>query len=52
MRWITIIANQWETSLIKYKISNNYLDTDAPGWDWQDNLLVKAGDKTERGIQD
>jgi len=51
--WITIIANQWETSLIKYKISDDYLDTEAaPVWSWQDTLLVKAGDKTERGIQD
>jgi predicted neuraminidase len=52
LMWITIIANQWETSLIKYRISNDYLDTPgAPGWTWQDTLLVKAGDKTERGIQ-
>lgn len=52
LMWITIIANQWETSLIKYRISEDYLDTPAaPRWTWQDTLLVKAGDKTERGIQ-
>jgi len=49
--WITILANQWETSLIKYKISEDYLNmAGAPKWNWQDDLLIKAGDKTERGI--
>lgn len=52
LMWITIIANQWETALIKYKLSNDYLNTaGAPTWNWQDTLLIKAGDKTERGIQ-
>lgn len=52
LMWITIIANQWETSLIKYRISSDYLNTPgAPTWAWQDTLLIKAGDKTERGIQ-
>ncbi len=49
--WYTVIANQWETSLINYRISENYTTmAGAPEWDWQANLLVKAGDKTERGI--
>lgn len=51
LMWITILANQWETSLIKYRISSNYQKmSGAPLWEWQDDLLVKAGDKTERGI--
>ncbi len=52
LMWIAILANQWETSLIKYRISHDYLDTPGPPrWAWQDTLLVKAGDRTERGIQ-
>ncbi|MCC5928520.1 MAG: exo-alpha-sialidase [Cyclobacteriaceae bacterium] len=52
LMWITIIANQWETSLIKYLISDDYENTEgAPTWTWQDVLLVKPGGKTERGIQ-
>ncbi len=52
LMWITIIANQWETALIKYRISDDFMATaGAPRWTWQDTLLVKAGDKTERGIQ-
>ena len=49
--WYTVLANQWETSLIKYKISTNYQAmAGAPVWAWQDDLLIKPGDKSERGI--
>lgn len=49
--WYTVIANQWETSLPRYLISTNYQGEGPPEWDWQDVLLVKPGDKTERGMQ-
>lgn len=50
--WYTVVANQWETSLLKYRISNNYQDQDgAPEWSWQDVIHVKPGGPTERGIQ-
>ena len=52
LMWITIIANQWETSLLKYQLSTDYLNTEgAQRWTWQDSLLLKPGGKTERGIQ-
>jgi predicted neuraminidase len=67
LMWYTVIANQWETSLLKYRISEDYAlrgegvppsnrgqdarDTDAPKWAWQDVLHVKPGDSAERGIQ-
>jgi predicted neuraminidase len=50
--WITILANQWETALIKYQISDDFLSqAGAPVWRWQDTLLLKPGGKAERGIQ-
>jgi predicted neuraminidase len=52
LMWYTVIANQWETSLLKYRISSDYRMTDGPPtWSWQDVLHVKPGDPTERGIQ-
>lgn len=52
LMWYTVIANQWETSLPKYRISKNYMAPDgAPEWMWQDVLHVKPGDPAERGIQ-
>ncbi len=49
--WYTVLANQWETSIMKYRISSNYLSQGAPEWDWQDVILLKPGGRTERGIQ-
>ncbi|UCC99290.1 MAG: exo-alpha-sialidase [Phycisphaerales bacterium] len=52
LMWYTVIANQWETSLPKYRISENYTAPDgAPEWCWQDVLHVKPGDPAERGIR-
>ncbi|MHC4438460.1 MAG: sialidase family protein [Planctomycetota bacterium] len=52
LMWYTVIANQWETSLPKYRISKNYMMPDGPPeWAWQDVLHVKPGDRAERGIQ-
>jgi predicted neuraminidase len=52
LTWYTVIANQWETSLLKYRISDDYArQAGAPKWIWQDVLHVKPGDSAERGIQ-
>ncbi len=52
LMWMTIIANQWETALLKYRISEDYMGMDGtPDWDWQEVLILKPGGKTERGIQ-
>jgi predicted neuraminidase len=50
--WYTVLANQWETSLLRYRISDDYLTMDgAPRWNWQEVLHVKPGGLAERGIQ-
>jgi hypothetical protein len=51
LMWYPVLANQWETSIPMYRISNNYTSQGVPVWSWQDVLFVKPGDKTERGIQ-
>jgi predicted neuraminidase len=51
LMWYTVIANQWETSLLKYRISEDYTGGGAPKWKWQNVLHVKPGDKAERGIK-
>ena len=49
--WYTVIANQWETSLPTFRISENYQQQEgSPQWKWQQTLFVKPGDKAERGI--
>jgi len=51
LMWYVVLANQWESSLLKYRISENYEGAAAPDWNWQNNLLLKPGGNTERGIQ-
>ena len=52
LTWYPVVANQWETSIPKYRISSDYEKAGPPNWEWQDIILVKPGDKTERGIQE
>ncbi|HET9486749.1 MAG TPA: sialidase family protein, partial [Chryseosolibacter sp.] len=51
LMWYPVLANQWETSIPMYRLSEDYDNPGAPIWNWQEVLFVKPGDKTERGIQ-
>lgn len=51
LMWYAVLANQWETSLPMYRVTDDYASPGAPKWQWQETLLVKVGDETERGIQ-
>jgi hypothetical protein len=51
--WYTVLANQWETSILKYRISADYQQAEGPPvWQWQDVIHPKPGGPTERGIQE
>ncbi|NOY40218.1 MAG: hypothetical protein GXP26_00070 [Planctomycetes bacterium] len=40
--WSTILSNEWESSLVKYRISTDYLSPDGPPkWHWQDTVHIK-----------
>jgi predicted neuraminidase len=49
--WYTVLAYQWETSILKLRISDNYMqDTDPPDWKWQEMIHVKPDGSTPDGI--
>ncbi len=49
--WYTVLANQWESSILKYRLSVNYMqDSGAPEWKWQDMIHIKPGESTPNGI--
>ncbi|HQG55759.1 MAG TPA: exo-alpha-sialidase [Bacteroidales bacterium] len=49
--WYTVMAYQWESSLIKYRISSNFMQKEGPPvWSWQDVLHVKADGSATDGI--
>ena len=43
--WPTILANEWHTALMKYRISSDYLREGPPRWDVSDVLHVTPGDE-------
>ncbi|MCB0688166.1 MAG: exo-alpha-sialidase [Saprospiraceae bacterium] len=42
--WIAVQANRWENSILRVRTTENYLQGNAPIWEWQDNILLKPGD--------
>ncbi len=44
LMWYTVLAGQWDTSLLKYRISEDYTAPGPPKWAWQDVLLVRFED--------
>ena len=49
--WVVVQANRWETSILKTRISSNYLKDGAPQWDWQDIILLKPGEDFVTSIE-
>jgi len=51
LTWYTVLAYQWSSSLLKYRISDNYMQKEgAPEWKWQDVIHVKADGQPTNGI--
>jgi predicted neuraminidase len=51
LSWYTVLAYQWSTSLLKYRISENYQQKEgSPLWKWQDDILVKHNGQATQGI--
>ena len=43
--WPTILANEWHTALMKYRISSDYQRDGAPKWETSEVLHVTPGDE-------
>jgi predicted neuraminidase len=43
--WPTILANRWETALMKYRISTNYFDDGPPQWSTSRVMHISPGPK-------
>ena len=49
--WYTVMAYQWESSILKYRISDNYMqDSGTPKWSWQDMIHIKPDGNSPDGI--
>ena len=52
MFWITVLAERWECSQLKYRLANDPSGSEAPEWDWQDVLQLKPGDEFSQVMAD
>jgi len=51
--WPTILANTWESALMKYRISTNYMMAEGPPkWDSNQVLHMKPGDDFEQVVRE
>jgi predicted neuraminidase len=48
--WPTILANEWETALLKYKIASSYERDSAPAWQISEVLHVTPGPEFEQTV--
>lgn len=50
LMWPTILANQWESALMKYKIASQWTGAGAPKWDVQEVMHVTPGQEFVDGV--
>jgi predicted neuraminidase len=50
LMWPTILANEWHTALMKYKIASDYGGDGPPRWARQEVLHVTPGDEFARAV--
>jgi predicted neuraminidase len=48
--WPTILANEWHTALMKYRISSNYGGDGPPKWEFSEVLHVTPGIEFESAV--
>jgi predicted neuraminidase len=50
--WPTILANTWESALMKYRISTNYLADGCPSWSTSEVLHVTPGEEFPKAVHE
>lgn len=50
LMWPTILANEWHTALMKYKIATDYSGDGPPRWHTSEVLHVTPGDEFARAV--
>jgi predicted neuraminidase len=49
--WYTVLAYQWESSILNYRTSSNYMQKSGPPvWGWQDMIHMKPDGSAPDGI--
>jgi hypothetical protein len=49
--WIAVLAQAWESSILRTRIAEDYQGEGAPKWSWQDNIFLNPGDAFAEEIE-
>lgn len=49
--WITVLAHRWELSVLKYRISTDYVSEGSPDWRRQDVITLKPGEAFAQAVK-
>lgn len=52
LMWPAILANEWHTALMQYKVSTRYDGSGPPEWSAQGLLLLKPGEEFQRKVEE
>jgi predicted neuraminidase len=50
LMWPTILANEWHTALMKYKVASDHAGPGAPRWDTSEVMHVTPGDEFAQAV--
>lgn len=50
--WVAVLAHGWQNSLLRYRIAEDYMNTGAPKWSWQNIILLKPGDAFAQAVKE
>ena len=50
LMWPTILANEWHTALMKYRIASDYSGSGSPRWEVSEVLHVTPGDEFAQAV--
>ena len=50
--WITVLANRWECSQLKFRRAEGHDSPGAPDWNWQGVIQLKPGESFARVMQE
>jgi len=52
LMWPTILANEWHTALMKYRIAADYAGDGSPRWESNEVLHITPGDEFARAVNE
>jgi predicted neuraminidase len=50
--WVAVLAHGWQNSILRYRISDDYMNSGVPKWSWQSIIMLKPGDVFAQAVKE